>query len=72
MQENENSNSDLLASGRNPVGIIARLNRHHGWNSPYTNNGTKSQQNVQALPSFQESDTKQLCVNDKQFKQEGE
>lgn len=55
MQENESSNSDLLASGKNPVGIIARLNRHHGWNSPYTNNGSKSQQSVTALPNFQEN-----------------
>lgn len=33
-EENEQSNSDLLTTLRNPVGVIARLNHHHGWNMP--------------------------------------
>ena len=33
MQENENSNSDLLSSGKAQIGIIARLNHVHNWSA---------------------------------------
>lgn len=34
IEENEQSNSDLLATQRNPTGILARLNHCHDWNMP--------------------------------------
>lgn len=42
VQFNEESLSDKLATGnKNPVGIIAILNRRHGWASPYTSDSNK-------------------------------
>lgn len=39
---NEESLSDKLATGnKNPVGIIAILNRRHGWASPYTSDSNR-------------------------------
>lgn len=39
---NEESLSNLLISGtRQPVGIIAALNRRHGWSSPYSPDANK-------------------------------
>lgn len=53
MQENEQSNSDLLSSGKNPIGIAMRLNHVHGWNAPNIKNETKSNQTAAALPTFE-------------------
>lgn len=45
----EESLSNKLADGRqNPVGVIAMLNRHYGWASPYTADANR---NKQALPA---------------------
>lgn len=44
-QEREESLSNKLADGRqNPVGVIAMLNRHYGWASPYTSDSRNKQQ----------------------------
>ena len=40
---NEVSNSDLLSTSPRTLGIIARLNRWHSWNMPYTSNGGQKQ-----------------------------
>lgn len=41
-QYREESLSNKLATGRqNPVGVIAMLNRHYGWASPYTSDSNK-------------------------------
>lgn len=41
-QMREESLSNKLADGRqNPVGVIAMLNRHYGWASPYTADSRK-------------------------------
>ena len=44
-QMREESLSNKLADGRqNPVGVIAMLNRHYGWASPYTSDSRNRQQ----------------------------
>jgi hypothetical protein len=41
----EESLSNKLADGKqNPVGVIAMLNRHYGWASPYTSDSNKNRQ----------------------------
>lgn len=49
MQENENSNSDLLASGKNVVGVIARLNHVHGWSAQQIRQETLAKSEVLTL-----------------------
>ena len=45
----EESLSNKLADGKqNPVGVIAMLNRHYGWASPYTSDSTKHRQSLTA------------------------
>lgn len=60
IKANEQSNSDLLGSGKNPVGIIARLNHHHGWNSPYV----APRQNEKTVKIEQLPDVKPLELSD--------
>lgn len=46
---NEESLSDKLATGaKNPVGVIAILNRRHGWASPYTADSNRQRQAITA------------------------
>lgn len=48
-QEREESLSNKLADGKqNPVGVIAMLNRHYGWASPYTSDSNKQRQSLSA------------------------
>ena len=48
-QMREESLSNKLADGRqNPVGVIAMLNRHYGWASPYTSDSNKNRQSIGA------------------------
>lgn len=55
-EENENSNNDLLSSGKNPVGIIARLNHRHNWNMPgVTKEIVKPSLNSDSLPQLIDS-----------------
>lgn len=52
----EESLSNKLADGKqNPVGVIAMLNRHYGWASPYTADSNKHKQalTAQELPKLQ-------------------
>ena len=57
-QMREESLSNKLADGKqNPVGVIAMLNRHYGWNSPYASDANKGRKLTAAeLPKL---DTKQ-------------
>lgn len=51
----EESLSNKLADGKqNPVGVIAMLNRHYGWASPYTADSTRHKQllTAQELPKL--------------------
>lgn len=49
MQEREESLSNKLADGKqNPVGVIAMLNRHYGWASPYTSDSNRQKQSLPA------------------------
>lgn len=55
-QMREESLSNKLADGKqNPVGVIAMLNRHYGWASPYTADSSKRKQalTAQELPKLQ-------------------
>lgn len=48
-QMREESLSNKLVDGnKNPVGIIACLNRHYGWSSPYTSDSNKNKQSLTA------------------------
>lgn len=56
----EESLSNKLADGKqNPVGVIAMLNRHYGWASPYTADSNKHKQalTAQELPKLQLPDS---------------
>ena len=45
----EESLSNKLADGKqNPVGVIAMLNRHYGWASPYTSDSNKQKSSLTA------------------------
>ena len=45
----EESLSNKLADGKqNPVGVIAMLNRHYGWASPYTSDSNRQKQSLTA------------------------
>ena len=61
----EESLSNKLADGKqNPVGVIAMLNRHYGWASPYTSDSNKNRQSLTAaeLPKLHQN-SKQLSVD---------
>ena len=48
-QEREESLSNKLADGKqNPVGVIAMLNRHYGWSSPYTSDANRNKSSLTA------------------------
>ena len=48
-QEREESLSNKLADGKqNPVGVIAMLNRHYGWASPYTADSNRQKNSLTA------------------------
>lgn len=65
---NEESLSNKLASGKsNPVGIIAMLNRKHGWASPYTADATRQQREAltaEQLPQLGQKPIKSLPDTD--------
>lgn len=45
----EESLSNKLADGKqNPVGVIAMLNRHYGWSSPYTSDANRNKSSLTA------------------------
>lgn len=54
----EESLSNKLADGKqNPVGVIAMLNRHYGWASPYTSDSNRQKQSLTAaeLPKLHQN-----------------
>lgn len=56
----EESLSNKLADGKqNPVGVIAMLNRHYGWASPYTSDSNKNRQSLPTaeLPKLSQNRT---------------
>ena len=57
-QEREESLSNKLVDGKqNPVGVIAILNRHYGWASPYTADSNRQKQSLTAseLPKLSDN-----------------
>ena len=68
---NEESLSNKLASGKaNPVGVIAILNRRHGWASPYTadsNRQRKEALTAAELPRLGKTENTDLSANGTQI-----
>ena len=68
---NEESLSNKLASGKgNPVGIIAILNRKHGWASPYTADSSRQRKEALTaaeLPKLGRTEDVNLSASDAQI-----
>lgn len=68
---NEESLSNKLASGKaNPVGVIAILNRRHGWASPYTADSNRQRREALTaadLPRLGKTENTDLSANDAQI-----
>lgn len=68
---NEESLSNKLASGKaNPVGVIAILNRRHGWASPYTadsNRQRKEALTAAELPRLGKTNNSEMSAIDAQI-----
>ena len=67
--ERQESLSNKLADGKqNPVGVIAILNRHYGWASPYTADSNKQKKVLDAteLPRLGEKRERVLLETDMQ------
>ena len=65
-QMREESLSNKLADGKqNPVGVIAMLNRHYGWSSPYTSDANKNRSSLTAaeLPKLNGDNVAKLPYN---------
>lgn len=70
MTFNEESLSDKLVTGKqNPVGVIAVLNRRHGWASPYTSDSNRQRTALTAdqLPRLRRNKPAELCDNQTQL-----
>lgn len=75
LQENENSNSDLLSSGKNPVGIMARLNHVHGWSAQQIKREVEARNEaltLDQLPALQDVKSDVLSLPDGQSKKSGQ
>ena len=67
LSERQESLSNKLADGKqNPVGVIAILNRHYGWASPYTADSNRQKKALDAaeLPRLDGKTTKLLPDGD--------
>lgn len=72
MTFNEESLSDKLVTGKqNPVGVIAVLNRRHGWASPYTSDSNRQKTALTAdqLPKLGRNKPAELCDNQTQLEE---
>lgn len=70
----EESLSNKLADGKqNPVGVIAMLNRHYGWASPYTSDSNKNRQSLTAaeLPKLSQNGIQLSVDNSRLLEQNG-
>lgn len=66
----ESSLSDKLSNGKNPVGVIAILNRRHGWASPYVADPNRGRAQVKSnelarLYAPQEQSAPQIAQQDR-------
>lgn len=59
----ETLSNKLMSSKQSPIGVIAMLNHHYGWASPYTSDARKQQQ---ALP---DSELPKLNINNSTTKE---
>ena len=44
----ESLSNKLVTGNKNPVGVIAVLNRQYGWASPYTSDSNKQRKSISA------------------------
>lgn len=75
MTFNEESLSDKLVTGKqNPVGVIAVLNRRHGWASPYTSDSNRQRTALTAdqLPKLGRNKPAELCDNQTQLEEDNQ
>ena len=60
----EESLSNKLATGKqNPVGVIAMLNRHYGWASPYTSDSNRQKNSLSAAELPKLGQNNEIYVN---------
>ena len=60
----EESLSNKLATGKqNPVGVIAMLNRHYGWASPYTSDSNRQKNSLTAAELPKLGQNNEIYVN---------
>ena len=61
----ESLSNKLVTGNKNPVGVIAVLNRQYGWASPYTSDSNKQKRTLSAaeLPKLQQSNCVELIDN---------
>lgn len=64
IKENEQSNSDLLATSPRTIGIVARLNHVHGWNMPGVTKETSKREQVQIATAQGEFEKFKLEMQD--------
>lgn len=75
MTFNEESLSGKLVTGKqNPVGVIAVLNRRHGWASPYTSDSNRQRTALTAdqLPKLGRNKPVELCDNQTQLEEDNQ
>ena len=61
----ESLSNKLVTGNKNPVGVIAVLNRQYGWASPYTSDSNRKKQALTAaeLPKLQDANCAKLIDN---------
>jgi hypothetical protein len=63
----EESLSNKLATGKqNPVGVIAMLNRHYGWASPYTSDSNRQKNSLSAAELPKLGQNNEIYIEQKQ------
>ena len=66
-QEREESLSNKLVDGKqNPVGVIAMLNRHYGWASPYTSDSNRQKNSLSAAELPKLGQNNEIYIEQKQ------
>ena len=64
----ESLSNKLVTGNKNPVGVIAVLNRQYGWASPYTSDSNKRRKSISAEEIRQllpQNGTNQPAIDDK-------
>ena len=62
----ESLSNKLVTGNKNPVGVIAVLNRQYGWASPYTSDSNKQKRTLSAAELPKLADSSSNCTMEKQ------